>query len=109
MVVTEPTIWGIHGGKTGDADSLFLRGHCIALGWAKLGNLGKLPADREAFKTRIAEVFPDAKAGAIPGYAGQLFRFVHEMKPGDTVVYPSRGDRQVHLARVAGPYRYDPS
>jgi len=109
MTTSETTIWGIHGGKGGDADSLFLRGHCIAIGWAKMGDLGKLAADREAFKSRVAEVFPDAKAGAIPNNAGQLYRFVHEMKPGDLVVYPSKRDRQIHLGHINGPYRYDPA
>ena len=27
---TDPNLWGIHAGKTGDADSLFLTGNCIA-------------------------------------------------------------------------------
>jgi hypothetical protein len=30
------TLWGIHGGKTGDADGLFLRGNVIAVGWDKV-------------------------------------------------------------------------
>jgi len=109
MAAHDATIWGIHGGKTGDADNLFLHGHCVAIGWVEMGDLGKLPADREAFKARVAEAYPSAKAGAIPNNAGQLFRFVHEMKPGDIVVYPSKRDRQIHLGQVDGPYRYDPS
>ena len=94
---------------SGDADTLFLRGNCVGIGWAKMGDLEKLAADREAFKARVAEVFPDKKPGAIPNNAGQLFRFVHEMKPGDIIIYPSKRDRQVHLGKVDGPYRHDPS
>jgi restriction system protein len=52
-------------------------------------------------------VYPEKKPGAIPNNAGQLFRFVHEMKPGDIVVYPSKRDRQVHLGRIEGGYTYD--
>jgi restriction system protein len=107
MAAPEATIWGIHGGKGGDADSLFLKGNCIAVGWEKMGDLGTIKPDREAFKAKVAESYPDAKPGAIPNNAGQLFRFVHEMKPGDLVVYPSKRDRQVHLGTVDGPYRYD--
>lgn len=102
-------IWGIHAGRTGDADSLFLKKDCIAIGWEEMGDLSALKPDREAFKVKVAEVYPKAKAGAIPNYAGQVFRFVHEMKPGDLVVYPSKRDRQVHLGRVEGGYRYDPA
>lgn len=105
----ETNIWGIHGGRTGDADSLFLKKNRIALGWAAAGNLGTLKADREAFKAHLTKTYPDKKPGAIPVDAGQLFRFVHEMKDGDIVVYPSRRDRQVHVGRVEGSYQYDPS
>lgn len=108
-MATEQTIWGIHGGKTGDADRLFLKYNCIAIGWPNAGDLSKLKADRETFKARIAEVYPDKKPNAIPNNAGQLYRFVHEMKPGDLVIYPSQRDRQIHIGRVDGPYQYDPS
>lgn len=65
--------------------------------------------DRESFKDAVAEAYPEAKPGAIPNYAGQLFRFVHEMKVGDLVAYPSKLDRQIHLGRVERDYTYDPT
>jgi len=108
MNVAEVNIWGIHAGRTGDADTLFLKKNCIAIGWQAVGNLGTLAADREAFKAKVAKTYPDKKPGAIPVNAGQLFRFVHEMKSGDIVVYPSKWDRQVHIGRVEGNYIYDP-
>lgn len=100
---------GIHAGKTGEADSLFLKKNCVAVGWTKMGDLSALKPDRDAFKARVAEVFPEKKPGAVPNNAGQLFRFVHEMKPGDLVAYSSKRDRQIHLGRVEGDYRYDPN
>jgi restriction system protein len=109
MNVAEVNIWGIHGGRTGDADTLFLKKNCIAIGWHAMGDLGKLAADREAFKAKVAETYPEKKPGAIPVNAGQLFRFVHDMKVGDIVVYPSKRDRQVHIGRVEANYTYDPS
>lgn len=108
MTTKDVAIWGIHAGKTGDADSLFLKKHFIAVGWMKMGDLSKLKADREVFKTKVVEAYPDKKPGAIPNTAGQLFRFVHEMKPGDLVVYPSKQDHQVHLGEIEGHYFYDP-
>ena len=109
MTEQEPVFWGIHAGKTGDADTLFLKGNCVAVGWAKLGDPGLLPADREAFKAKVAETYPEMKPGAIPVSAGQLFRFTHEIKPGDFVVYPSKRDKQIHLGRVEGEHRHDPA
>jgi restriction system protein len=105
----EGTIWGIHGGKTGDADSLFLKKSCVAIGWAKMGDLSKITPDRDGFKTAVATTYPDAKPGAIPNNAGQLYRFVHEMQVGDLIVYPSKRDRQIHIGTVESKYRYDPS
>ncbi len=103
----EATIWGIHGGKTGDADSLFLKKNYVAIGWAKMGDLSKTTPDREAFKAAVAKTYPDAKPGAIPNNAGQLYRFVHEMQVGDLVVYPSKRDRQIHIGRIDGGYQYN--
>jgi len=107
MKAKEQTVWGIHGGRTGDADSLFLKHNVIALGWRDMGDLSILPADRDAFRARVTQVYPDAKPGAVPNYAGQLFRFVHEMQVGDLVVYPSKIDHRIHLGRVEGTYTYN--
>jgi restriction system protein len=105
---TEAAMWGIHGGRYGDADGLFMKHKVIALGWRDMGDLSSLPGDREAFKARVAQAYVDEKPGAIPNYAGQLFRFVHEMNVGDIVCYPSQRDRHVHLGRVEGEYHFDP-
>ncbi len=104
---TEKTMWGIHGGKTGDADNLFLKHNVIALGWVEMGDMSKLAADREAFKAKIQEAQPGRKPGYYPNAGGQLFRFVNEAKVGDLVIYPSKRDRHVHIGEIAGQYKYD--
>lgn len=105
----ETNIWGIHGGATGDADTLFLNKNVIALGWAEMADLSKLPPNRAAFKQAVATAYPKSKPGAIPNNAGQLFRFIHEMKVGDFVAYPSKRDRHVHLGQVEAGYKYEQS
>ncbi len=108
-MASEQTMWGLHAGKTGDADTLFLKKNFIAVGWDKLGDLSKIAPKQEAFKAVVAEAYPEAKPGAIPNYAGQLLRFAHVIQPGDLVLYPSKKDKHVHFGRVTGEYRYDPS
>lgn len=103
----EQTIWGIHAGKTGDADNLFLNNGCVALGWQKMGNLTVIQADRDAFKNKVSEAYPEKKPRGVSNNAGQLFRFVHEIKKGDLIAYPSKADKQVHIGRVEGDYAYD--
>ena len=101
-------IWGIHGGATGDADRLFLTKNVIALGWSRVGDLTGFGSDREALKKAVAEAYPDKKPGAIPVSAGQLYRFVNEVKVGDFVAYPSKTDRCIHIGRIDGDYFFDP-
>jgi restriction system protein len=48
------------------------------------------------------------KGGYFPIAAGQLFRFAHEAKTGDVIVYPSKQDRHVHIGEIVGPFKYDP-
>lgn len=103
----ETTVWGIHAGKTGDAESLFFKKNVIAIGWEKMDDLSKLKANREAFKDAVAKAYPDKKPNSIPNNAGQLYRFIHEMKVNDLVVYPSKRNREVHIGKIAGEYMYD--
>ena len=109
MTNKEQTLWGIHAGRLGDADNLFLKKNVIAIGWDELGDVTPIGGDREALKARLAEAYPNAKPGAIPVHAGQIHRFINEMEAGDLVVYPSKIDRQVHIGRIDGEYRHDPS
>lgn len=103
------TLWGIHAGQKGDADYLFLQSNRIAIGWHDLGNLSSIAANREEFKAKVITAYPDLKPGAVPQKAGQPFRFVHEMKVGDLIIYPAKLSRQVHIGRVDGEYEYDPN
>ena len=105
MAESEKRIWGIH---TKD-DSLFLRQSIIAIGWREMGDLSKIPASREEFKTKYIETYPDAKKGSIPTGSGMLYRFCHEIQIGDIIVYPSKIDRMINIGEVTGSYSYDPN
>ncbi len=109
MASKETTVWGIHAGRTGDAYTLFLKKNVIAIGWDKIGDPSAIRPDREAFKAKVAEAYPETKPGALPLAAGQIFRFIHEPKVGDVVVYPSKHDRQVHLGIIEGDHKYNPA
>ena len=104
----EKTIWGIHGGKTGDAESLMLNKKVMAIGWKDFGGFSGLES-REAFKEKYAEVYPSKGSRHIATCAGQLFRFLHEVQVGDIVVFPVRRDRQVHIGEIVGEYKYQPA
>ncbi len=102
------TIWGIHAGAMGQVDKLFLSksNPSVAVGWPDMGDLSLMAQDREAFKNKIKEAYPDTKKGAVPTAAGVLFRFIYEMKPQDVIIYPSKTDRKVHIGEVIGNYQF---
>lgn len=109
MANQEQPVWVVRAGRRGEADDLFLRQNCVALGWVEMKDMSKIPTDRDAFRSAYISSYPNAKPGAIPNGSGQIFRYIHEMKEGDLVVYPSKMDRMVHVGRVSGPYRYEPT
>ena len=101
--IDEKWLWGIH---TYD-DNLFLKENVIAIGWKEMGDLSLLPADREAMKEIYAKTYPNDPKGSIPTGVGMLYRFIHEVKEGDYIVYPSKIDRRINIGIVEGPYYYD--
>ncbi len=91
----ERTVWGIHMGV--EVGSAPIDEGFVAIGWADMGDIRQLPPDRDTIKAKLSETFPNAKPGAIPGWAGILYRFVHELKAGDHLIYPSKADRMINI------------
>jgi len=107
--MSDQTLWAVRAGSQDEAYDLFLKKNRIALGWEEIPDLTTLGNDREDFKMKLAEIWPDNTAMSIANGAGQLFRFVHEMKEGDWVAYPAKRDRTVHIGKAVGAYEYAPN
>lgn len=103
MLNEEKRIWGIH---TQD-DNLFLKNDVIAIGWSDMGDLSNIDANRDAFKEKYTQIYPDAKKGSIATGAGMLYRFCHEIQVGDYVVFPSKSNREVNIGVIESEYIYD--
>src|SRR5690606_29979067 len=58
--------------------------------------------DREVYKAAVAAAYPEKKPGAIPVDAGTLYRFAHEIREGELIVYPSKHNRMVNIGRATG-------
>lgn len=101
----EQAIWGIHMERHHELRPI-QQGY-IAIGWPAVGDLSKLPPDREQFKKAVSNAYPSTKAGAVPVVAGTLYRFSKEMKKGDLVIYPSKPNRMVNLGTIESDYTFD--
>ncbi len=100
----EIQVWGIHGKD----DYLFLKENKIVLGWREFGDLSKVEPTREGFKEKFVKTYPKAKKGSIAMSSGMLYRFIHEVKVGDYIIFPSKSDRMINLGVVKGEYMYSP-
>lgn len=100
-----PKFWGLHMPIGIGLDAIEKKR--VSIGWAKVGDLSKLPKDRQSIKTAIANAYPEKKQGAIPVEAGVIFRFIHQIEAGDYVVYPSKHDRMVNIGKFTGEFVYE--
>ena len=103
--MTNYKVWGVHMGV--HVSDRPIEGGYIAVGWPELGDLAAIENTRDAFKKRVIQAYPNKNPGAIPVDAGTLFKFAHELKAGDIVIYPSKGDRMVNIGRLKGKLRHD--
>jgi len=93
-------MWGVHMPAEESRDAV--DGGYVAIGWPEMGNIFEVDATRDAYKAAIAETYPNIKKGAIPVEAGSMFRFVHEIKKGDYIVFPSKHDRMINIGKFTG-------
>lgn len=99
----KPTVWGLH--MPVNVGARAIDGNYVAISWERLGDLRQYP-DREALKRALENLYPEDKARSWPMSAGVLFRFMHEMTPGDFVVFPSKHDRMVNIGKIKADYQY---
>lgn len=98
------SVWGIHNDTM--TTELVEKGF-VSLGWDDLGDLRDVRGGREGFKELLLAKRPNAKVGAIPGWAGVLLRFRDTIAIGDVVVAPYRPDSTINIGVVTGAYEFD--
>ncbi len=66
--------------------------------------LGK---DREAISAQLQQLRPDWSVAKVANQAGQLYRFLEEISPGDDVLTYDSDNRKYFVGKVASGPRYD--
>lgn len=98
-------VWGIHNDALSNE---LVEDGFISIGWSAIPDLRSIGSDRESLKRALSSAYPEAKAGAIPVWAGILYRFGFEMREGDIVIAPYRADSTLNFGVVTGGYDYLP-
>lgn len=99
--------WVIRAGKKGSARNIFINSNRIVLSDDKLGDLRLLPKERSVFKGIYASLHPEKTQAAIGGISGKFFRFLHEVKIDDLIIYPCIREKKIYLGKVTSSYSYD--
>lgn len=97
------TIWCIHNDV--ESSRVVDRGY-VSIGWHLLPNLTTISDDRSTMREAVAQVYPHAKPGAIPVWAGMMLRFAYRMQIGDLVIAPNKTDSTLNFGRVSSDYEY---
>lgn len=98
-------VWVIRSGSAKSSHFMFLEESIVGLDDVGLGNLTALGASRDKFYEVYRELFPDQTRTGSAGVAGKFYRFLHEVRVNDVIVYPD-SDKKVHVGIVAGPYKF---
>jgi restriction system protein len=96
--------WVVRAGEHGEREGAALDEGVLLVGWLGLGDLAEART-RDDIKAAVAAAYPDEGAYAVGNWTGQLYRFVHEIQPGDLVVLPLKS-LLVAIGRVSGAYEY---
>ncbi|MER6843787.1 CBS domain-containing protein [Streptomyces platensis] len=96
--------WVVRAGENGEREQAALDDGVLLVGWLGLGDLARTTT-RDGIRASVAAAYPDEGPYTVGNWTGQLYRFVHEIQPGDLVVLPLKSLR-VAVGRVDGDYEY---
>lgn len=100
-------MWKITAGRANAYVSQFLEDSVVAIGWSEAGDYRDIPS-RDGLIDLFATTWPEQTSRQIQVGAGQVWRFLHEVREGDLVVTYDPSSRLYHLGSIQGPPTYQP-
>lgn len=106
--MAQKPLWMVRAEVGGRYFEEFRNGAAVAIGWPALGDLS-VHGSRKAFSEAVDKAYPGQKPAQIAMGAGQLHRFVREIKVGDRVLTYSPSTRTYLVGTIAGEYEHCPT
>ncbi len=100
-------LWMVRAGREGERELAAIDQNRLLPGFAELGDLSKF-SSRESLSNYLLQMYPDHKKMSRVSYAGQLYRFVHEIQIDDLVVMPRKLTTGVAIGEIKSPYIFKP-
>lgn len=99
-------MWMVRAGEGGWRIDDFRSRSMVSIGWQEMGDMSALKS-RDDFVREVGRVYPDNSKAQTSTSAGMAYRFVREMKIGDSVVTYDPTERKYLVGTIRGDYRHD--
>ena len=96
-------VWVVRGGRYGEREEEALENGMLAIGWSQIGNLTDVKA-RDEVELLLRRALPDESPYRIGNYTGQIWSFRGEIKEGDLIVLPRKGQPFIAIGEITGEY-----
>lgn len=101
-------MWMVRSGRGGRFAAQRVDEQRVSLGWGSGLDPAEIRSKADAVQ-KVRQGFPDLTAGQVDSAASQIWRFVDELRTGDSVVTYDPETRLYHVGRLASEARYDPN
>lgn len=97
--------WMVRAGEGGSLFEEFRHVSTVAIGWAKLGDLGGTQTLDE-IKAKMKAEYPAFKPGRMIAASSVVFKFRSELQIGDNVVTYNPAERKYFVGKIASEYQF---
>ncbi|MDI9430651.1 MAG: restriction endonuclease [Planctomycetota bacterium] len=100
-------VWLVRAGLKGEQEDWAIEHGRAVIGWSEMKDLSDYSTP-DTLLAGLRAAYPEASAGRLRNWRGQLWAFARRIEPGDLVVLPLRGRDIVAVGKVLGDYEYVP-
>ena len=101
-------MWKVNAGRRSTLAREFVDRSVVAIGWHEAGDYTAFRS-KEAVLAAVVRAYPDQSGQQNQVAAGQIWRFLTEIRIGDEVLTYDPADRLYHLGVIRGQPRHDPA
>jgi hypothetical protein len=98
-------LWLVRAGRGGINAQFVVQQGVAAIGWDAVRNLRSLSTVGDV-KSALAEVYPNESERRLAIWAGEAWRFTHEIEAGDIILTPHADRRFLSVGSDQGRYQY---
>ncbi|MFA5911370.1 MAG: restriction endonuclease [Vicinamibacterales bacterium] len=100
-------VWLNRAGSHGEYELKFIQENRIYVTWDNLNVDLTTLTERAELTDAMTQRYPNAKVKTIANWVSQVWPFAQEIKKGDLVVLPLKGQRAIQIGEVVGDYHFE--